>query len=77
MLQKGQVLHTLRGHDSSIASLDFSPDGRTLITGDSNAALKVWDVARGVAITHFRNSSRAINDPVQPRRPLLRHRRRR
>jgi WD40 repeat protein len=45
----GRERATLRGHWGAVASLAFSPDGKTLVSGslapDSN--LKVWEVATG------------------------------
>ena len=39
--------HPLIGHDSWINSLDFSPDGHLLVSGDHDGKLIVWSVPRG------------------------------
>jgi hypothetical protein len=43
----GKRLRQLAGHQGDIASLAFSPDGRTLATGCYNATLHLWDVTTG------------------------------
>src|SRR5262249_49243826 len=35
----------LQGHADGVVALAFSPDGRTLASGDMHGAVKVWDVA--------------------------------
>jgi WD40 repeat protein len=39
------LLHTLIGHTDIVNSVAFSPDGKTLGSGD--ATVKLWDVASG------------------------------
>jgi WD40 repeat protein len=38
---------TLAGHTQRVAALGFSPDGRTLATGNTDRTVRVWDVAAG------------------------------
>jgi hypothetical protein len=38
---------TLAGHAAKIGSLDFSPDGKSLVSGDWAGHAKVWEVASG------------------------------
>jgi WD40 repeat protein len=40
----------LKGHESRVASAAFSPDGRTVVTGDAEGIFKVWDPATGKAL---------------------------
>jgi WD40 repeat protein len=38
---------TFLGHTEAIASLSFSPDGKTLASGCRDHSIKLWDVATG------------------------------
>ncbi|PHN00867.1 WD40 repeat domain-containing protein [Flavilitoribacter nigricans] len=43
-----QLIHTIRNaHDNSVFSLQYSPDGRYLLSGSRDAHLKVWDIWDG------------------------------
>ena len=41
------ALLTLRGHQASITSAAYSPDGRRIVTGSADTEAKVWDAATG------------------------------
>ena len=42
-----QLVHTLRGHDGAVWTVDFSADSRLLVSGSEDGSLKLWDVYQG------------------------------
>jgi WD40 repeat protein len=45
----GAVAHSLKGAAAliSFASMAMSPDGKKIVTGDTDGSIRVWDVAEG------------------------------
>jgi WD40 repeat protein len=41
----GEPLHELSGHADEVRSLAFSPDGRTLASGDGKGTIHLWAAA--------------------------------
>jgi dipeptidyl aminopeptidase/acylaminoacyl peptidase len=42
--------HELEGHTAAVVAVDFSPDGRRVVTGSQDASAKVWDAETGKAL---------------------------
>lgn len=52
----------LKGHQSEVTSLQFSPDGLTLLSGSYDATLKLWKVSDGSLITTFKGHANQVTD---------------
>ena len=46
----GAELHCLRGHEDSVSSVSFSPDGQRIVSGSRDQTVRVWDAARGAEL---------------------------
>ena len=56
----GRPVRTLLGHQKSIHSLAFSPDGGQLLSGSADATAILWNPATGVPIRTFRGHAGPI-----------------
>lgn len=46
-IHEGTVQRTLSGHQGKVNSLDFSPNGKTLVSGSDDQTIRLWDAATG------------------------------
>jgi WD40 repeat protein len=46
-LATGKSKHTLKGHDLTVSSIAFSPDGKSIATGSGNSSVVLWNAASG------------------------------
>jgi WD40 repeat protein len=46
---KSSLDRTLQGHESDIYSIDFSPDGKRLVSGSPDGRIKLWDLSGGIS----------------------------
>jgi WD40 repeat protein len=51
----GAEIQKLHGHPSAIHALAFAPDGKRLVSGGGDGALRVWDVQAGRPVLTLRN----------------------
>ena len=47
------LVQKLKGHDDAIYALEFTPDGKYVITGSFDKTLKMWDVKTGKTVRTF------------------------
>lgn len=43
----GSLLHRIAAHEATVYCVDFSPDGKTLVSGSGDGTLKLWNVETG------------------------------
>jgi WD40 repeat protein len=52
-LSTGKELFKLTGHEGSIQSIRFSPDGHSVLTGSEDLTARLWDLQSGKEIRRF------------------------
>ena len=57
----GIQVRVLRGHERSVSSVSFSPDGNTLASGSLDQTVRLWDVASGHERRVLRGHERSVN----------------
>jgi WD40 repeat protein len=57
----GKAHVTLKGHASPVVSITFTPDGKTLASGDQTGTVKLWEVAAGKERASFQANTNAID----------------
>lgn len=53
-IKQQRIRHLLQGHMQEIYSLDFSRDGRFLVSGSGDKSARVWDIEKGVCVFDLR-----------------------
>jgi len=54
-------LTTLRGHEKPVVRVSFSPDGRYIVTGSADKAIKLWDGAAGAELMALQEHKESLN----------------
>ncbi len=58
----GAELQRLYAHRTTIANVEFSPDGEMLATGSRDGSVKIWNIAQGVEITSYVGFPERVHD---------------
>jgi energy-coupling factor transporter ATP-binding protein EcfA2 len=53
--------YTLEGHHSTVNSVNFSPDGKTLVSGSGDNTIKLWNVETGKEIRTLKGHDNLVN----------------
>lgn len=57
---------TQLGHSSSIASVAFSPDGQTVVTGSNDGTARLWDAENGRELDQLRRDDWVVSVAFSP-----------
>jgi WD40 repeat protein len=57
----GKTVKKLKGHSLGVLGLDFSKDGKKVISGSSDKTVKVWDIEKGKEILTLEGHTDGIN----------------
>jgi len=52
--------YTLEGHNSSVYSVNFSPDGKTLASGSADNTIKLWNLETGKEIRTLKGHDQTV-----------------
>ena len=54
-------MQTLEGHSGSVASVAFSPDGRSVVSGSYDHMSRLWDAATGAQLQTLGGHSGSVD----------------
>jgi WD40 repeat protein len=56
----GKVIRTFVGHKDNVNELNFTADGKTLISGGADATIRAWDVASGKELRRYGDEKNCV-----------------
>ncbi len=59
-MASGRELHVLRGHEDSVESAQFSPDGKSVLTASGDMTARLWDATSGGELPVLRGHSGGV-----------------
>ncbi len=60
--ESGAELQRLYAHRTTIANVEFSPDGKMLATGSRDGSVKIWNIEQGVEVTSYVGFPERVHD---------------
>ncbi|MEL7509023.1 MAG: TIR domain-containing protein [Cyanobacteria bacterium J06554_1] len=61
VILKSNKVRSLNGHDDRVNSVNFSPDGKTLVSGSGDSTIKLWGVETGEEIRSLNGHGAWVN----------------
>ncbi|WP_149977355.1 nSTAND1 domain-containing NTPase, partial [Microcystis aeruginosa] len=61
IMNEGRESNRLVGHNGSVYSVNFSPDGKTLVSGSDDNTIKLWNVETGEEIRTLKGHDNWVN----------------
>ena len=61
-----RLVRRFRGHSDRITAIDFSSDGRLLLSASMDLSIRVWDVVTGNALDSWRVPTAAVGLSLSP-----------
>jgi len=55
-----KCLKTLRGHTQGVWCLEYSPDGKTLLSASPDSTCKLWDVKSGKVSAELKKHTKRV-----------------
>ena len=59
-VSSGECLTTLQGYTQEVRSVAFSPDGKTLASGNADQMVRLWEISTGQCLNILQGHSRVV-----------------